>query len=138
MTRPGRPVRSLFAVVAGYLVFGLSAVILFQVAGVDPHAQQSTGFKIVSIVWGVAFALAAGFFTAKLAPRRPLWHAGMVAALVALGATISLVGAGGSKWTQIAAIVFTTPSVILGGFLGSGTDQGRKPKDEGRGVPVQP
>ena len=120
MTRPGRPVRSLFAVVAGYLVFGLSAVILFQVAGVDPHAQASTGFKVLSIVWGVAFALGAGFFTAKLAPRRPLWHAGIVAGLVALGAAVSLMGAGGTKWTPIAAIVFTTPSVILGGFLGSG------------------
>jgi hypothetical protein len=26
----------------------------------------------------------------------------------------------GTKWTQIAAIFFTTPSVILGGWLGSG------------------
>jgi hypothetical protein len=120
VNRPGRPVRSLFAVVAGYLVFGLSAVILFPVAGVDPHAHASTGFKVVSIVWGVVFALGAGFFAAKLAPRRPLWHAGMVAALVGLGATVSLIGAGGTKWTQIAAIVSTMPSVILGGWLGSG------------------
>ena len=120
MTRPGRPVRSLFAVVAGYLVFGLSAVILFQVAGVDPHAQSTAGFKIFSILWGIAFALGAGFFAAKLAPRRPLVHAAIVAALVGVAATVSLVGMTGTKWTQIAAIVFTTPSVILGGWLGSG------------------
>jgi hypothetical protein len=131
VTRPGRPVRSLFAVVAGFLVFGLATVILLQVAGVDPHAQASTGFKVLSIVWGVAFALGAGFFTAKLAPRRPLWHAGIVAGLVALAAAVSLIGADGSKWTQIAAIVFTTPSVILGGFLGSGTD-GHRPGDRSR------
>ena len=126
MTRPGRPVRSLFAVVAGYLVFGLSAVILFQVAGVDPHAQSSTGFKIFSIVWGIAFALGAGFFAAKLAPRRPLCHAGIVAALVAVAATVSVIGMSGTKWTQLAAIVFTTPSVILGGWLGATRDDGRR------------
>jgi hypothetical protein len=120
MNRPGRPVRSLFAVVAGYLVFGLSAVILFQVAGVDPHAQSTAGFKIFSVVWGIAFAIGAGFFAAKLAPRRPLWHAGIVAALVALAAMVSLAGMSGTRWTQIAAILFTTPSVILGGWLGSG------------------
>jgi hypothetical protein len=120
MNRPGRPVRSLFAVVAGYLVFGLSAVILFQVAGVDPHAQSTAGFKIFSVVWGVAFAIGAGFFAAKLAPRRPLWHAGIVAVLVALAAMVSLAGMSGTRWTQIAAILFTTPSVILGGWLGSG------------------
>jgi hypothetical protein len=123
MNRPGRPVRSLFAVVAGYLVFGLAAVILFQVAGVDPHAQATAGFKIFSIVWGIAFALGAGFFAAKLAPRRPLVHAATVAALVAIAATVSLVGMTESKWAQIAAIVFTTPSVILGGWLGSGKVQ---------------
>ena len=85
---------------AGYLVFGLSAVILFQVAGVDPHAQSTAGFKIFSILWGIAFALGAGFFAAKLAPRRPLVHAAIVAALVGVAATVSLVGMTGTRWTQ--------------------------------------
>jgi peptidoglycan/LPS O-acetylase OafA/YrhL len=119
VSRPRPPARSVFAVVAGYLVFGLSAVILFQVAGIDPHAQSSIGFRIFSVLWGVAFALGAGFLAARLAPRRPLCHAGNVAALVAVAATVSLVGMNGAKWSQISALLLTTPSVVLGGWLGA-------------------
>jgi hypothetical protein len=118
------PARSVFAVIAGYLVFGLSAVLLFQVIGIDPHAEASLGFKIFSILWGIAFALGAGFFAARLSPARPLLHASVVAGLVAVAASVSLVGASGAKWSQLAALLLMTPSVVLGGWVGASCERG--------------
>jgi hypothetical protein len=111
--------RSVFAIIAGYLVFALSAVILFQVAGVNPHAEAALGFKAFSTMWGVLFALGAGFLAAKLAPRRPLAHAIVVAALVGIGATASLFSVSGAKWSQLSALLLMTPAVVLGGVMGS-------------------
>ena len=111
--------RSVFAVVAGYLVFGLSAVLLFQVAGVDPQAEARLVFKVFSIGYGAIFALGSGWLAARLAPSRPLLHAAIVAAIVAVAATLSLVGMSGAKWSQVSALVLMTPAVLVGGRLGS-------------------
>jgi hypothetical protein len=79
-----------FAVIAGYLVFGLSAVLLFQIAGVDPHADTRLGFKIFSVAYGAVFALGSGWLAAGW--RRPaLFHAAIVSAIIAVAAAGSLV-----------------------------------------------
>jgi hypothetical protein len=110
--------RSVAAVVAGYVVFAASAALLFQLSGVDPHAPSSTGFKIGTIVWGVVFALVAGWLTARVAARRPGTHAAILAALIAAGALISLLASSsGSIWSQIAALVFMAPAAWIGGVL---------------------
>lgn len=48
-----RVLRSLIAVVAGYLVFALSAVALFRLAGRKPHAPQPLWFVLTAIASGV-------------------------------------------------------------------------------------
>ena len=96
--------------IAGYLVFGLSAVLMFQIAGVDPHADTRLGFKVFSVAYGVVFALGAGWLAARLAPGRPLFHAAIVSAIIAVAATGSLVGASGAKWSQLAALLLMTPA----------------------------
>jgi peptidoglycan/LPS O-acetylase OafA/YrhL len=111
--------KSFLAIPAGYLVFGLSAVALFQLAHVDPHVQPGVGFMIGSSVYGVVFALAAGYTAARIAGRRELMNAGAVAAIIALLALISIVAQPGltTYWSQIAAIVLMAPSAVLGGWL---------------------
>ncbi len=119
VTLPSVPTgRSVFAVIAGYLVFGLSAVLLFQIAGVDPHADTRLGFKIFSVAYGVMFALGAGWLASRLAPGRPLFHAAIVSAIIAVAAAGSLVGASGAKWSQLSALLLMTPAALLGGRLG--------------------
>ncbi len=109
-------VRSIAAIVAGYLVFGVSAFALFRVAGVEPHAPASGGFILFSIVWGVFFALLAGWLTIRIAARRALWPALVLAGMVAVGAVLSLVfSSGAAIWSQLAAIILMAPAVGLGG-----------------------
>ncbi len=110
--------RSVAAVAAGYFVFAASAVMLFQLSGVDPHAPTSAGFKIGNVVWGVVFALVAGWLTARVAARRPGTHAAVLALLIALGAVVSLLASrSASSWSQASALLFMAPAAWIGGIL---------------------
>ncbi len=111
--------RSILAIVVGYLVFGLSAVALFQLAGVDPHAPVTGGSLIFSIAYGIVFALLAGYLTAWIARRRVLWPVLTVATIVALGAALSLLLARRDEaaWSQLATLILLAPAVVLGGAI---------------------
>jgi hypothetical protein len=109
--------RSIGAVAAGYLVFGGSAVLLFQLSGQPPHAAASTSFKIASVVWGAVFALVAGWLTARVAGTRPATHAAVLAAVIALGALVSLLLSSGERWSQIGALAVMAPCAWAGGVL---------------------
>ena len=75
--------KSVVAVVVGYLLFGLSAVAFFRLSGHDPHAAAGAAFMIFSIVYGVAFAVGGGYLAALIAGRFEIEHAFAVATLVA-------------------------------------------------------
>jgi uncharacterized membrane protein len=110
--------RSAGAVAVGYLVFGASAALLFQLSGQAPHQAAPTGFKIASIIWGAVFALVAGWLAARVAGRKPATHAAIVAGLIALGALVSLaMRPGEARWSQISAAVVMAPCAWIGGLI---------------------
>jgi peptidoglycan/LPS O-acetylase OafA/YrhL len=110
--------RSAGAVAAGYLVFAVSAVLLFQLSGRDPHAPAPLTFKIAAIVWGAVFALVGGWLAAHISVRRPATHAGCLGALIAVIALISLAAdRSGAIWSPVSAAVVMAPSAWLGGVL---------------------
>jgi surface polysaccharide O-acyltransferase-like enzyme len=112
-------VKSVLAVLVGYLVFGISAILLFQVAGVDPQQEPQFGFRIWSTLYGVFFALAGGYIAARIAGKKEVTHASAVACILAVIATVSLIAQPGHGllWSQIAALGFMTPAAILGGVV---------------------
>ena len=116
-----RILRSFVAVIAGYVVFVVSTLTLFRVSGRDPHQQQDIAFLVFSVVCGIASACAGGFLAGVIAGRRPQLHGGIVAAILALGATASIVmqpgAAGGSRWSQLSALILMAPSAYFGGVL---------------------
>ena len=83
--------RSIGAVAAGYLIFGASAALLFQLSGQEPHQSAPVAFKVASIVWGAVFALVAGWLTARVAGRRQRVHAAIaiMAPCALLGGALS-------------------------------------------------
>jgi hypothetical protein len=111
--------RSVVAVVVGYVLFAAMAQALFVLSGHAPHAPASVPFMLLTVVAGVAFAAAGGYVAAWLAGRRPIAHALAMAVLLAVGAAVSLAATlgHGAIWTQVAALVFMAPSAVLGGWL---------------------
>jgi hypothetical protein len=110
--------RSIGAVAAGYIIFGGSAALLFQLSGHAPHEPASTAFMVASIVWGAVFALVAGWLTARIAVRQPTTHAAVVAGLIALGAIVSLAARPSDAiWSQVGALVVMAPCAWAGGAL---------------------
>jgi hypothetical protein len=111
--------RSIFAVIVGYVIFAASGFALFQLSGRPPHGEATLPFKIGAVAYGIAFALAAGYVGAFLSGRRPLVHGAAVAAILALGATASLIATvgRGAIWSQACALAFMAPAAIAGGWL---------------------
>ena len=111
--------RSVVAVLIGYLVFAVSAFALFRLAGQAPHAAASVPFMLVSIASGIVFALIGGYLAGWIAGRRPRAHAMAMAALLAVGAGVSLAltFGHGAIWSQVAALTLMAPGAALGGWL---------------------
>jgi hypothetical protein len=111
--------RSILGVVTGYAVFAASAFALFQLTGQPPHEEAPVPFMVGAVAYGVAFALLGGYLSGWIAGRRPVAHAAVVAVILALGATASLVATlgNGTVWSQISAIAAMAPAAVAGGWL---------------------
>jgi len=111
--------RSVIAVVVGYLVFATSAVALFQFSGHDPHSSDNMGFMMFSIFYGFFFATLAGFLAALIGGRYEIEHSLAVASLIAAAGAASLLMRStlGVIWTQLAALLVMAPSAMAGGYL---------------------
>jgi peptidoglycan/LPS O-acetylase OafA/YrhL len=126
--------RSIGAVAAGYVIFGASAALLFQLSGQAPHADAPLAFKIASTIWGAVFALVAGWLTARIAPRRPMTHAAIVAGLIALGALMSIAARpSDALWSQTAALVVMAPCAVIGGVISLRGRSGDRSHGDGGG-----
>lgn len=108
--------RAFLAVVAGYLIFAGSAVLYFRLVNVDPHSPATVHFEVLTIAYGLAFALLGGFVTDKIARRMDLNCGIALALVIALGATVSMVArpGAGALWTQTAALLLFAPGSLAG------------------------
>jgi hypothetical protein len=113
--------KSVAGVVAGYLLFAVSGGLLFWASGRDPHREQSIGFVVFSVVYGMVFAGAGGYVAGAIAGRKPRLHGGAVALVLALGAAVSLLAqpGAGSRWSQVAALVLMAPAALAGDIVRS-------------------
>lgn len=111
--------RSVAAVVAGYLVFGISTAAMFALSGQDPLRPASVLFMIVSTLLGILAAVVGGWVAARLAPVHPRRHAAAVAVLLGAIALVSLVlhPAGSPVWSPVAALCLMAPAAYVGGRL---------------------
>lgn len=105
---------SLLSVLAGYVIFGLSAALFFQFSGVDPHSKVQLGFMIGSTLYGCAFAALSGFVASVIARENKFHHAIIVAVILVLIAIVSVFAAKGEHWSEIATIIFMAPCVLVG------------------------
>ena len=108
--------KSVFAILVGYVVFGASTILLFRVASVNPRQERELEFRIWSTLYGVFFAPTGGYVAARIAGRSEIAHATALACILAVIATVSLITqpGHGSPWSHIAALGFMAPAGILG------------------------
>ena len=110
-------IRNILAVIAGYLIFAVSAGLLFQISGQNPHGETSAAFMIFVILYGAVFSVAGGFVAQMIARSKTLIVNYVLAAIMASFAAVSLFVTTGNHYTQIAAIFIFAPLSVLGGFL---------------------
>jgi drug/metabolite transporter (DMT)-like permease len=117
-TMTSTPVRTILAVVVGDVIFAGGSVLLFYLAKVDPHAPTTRNFILVSVVAGVALALAGGFAGGAIGRRTDVICGMLLAAIIAIGAVISMAGhpGQGSLWSQTAALI-SAPAAFVGDRL---------------------
>lgn len=118
--------RMLLAVIAGYVVFAGSTVALFVVTGLDPHLPAHPAVAAGCTLYGVGFALLAGWVAATIDPPQVRAPAAL-ASIVALGAIVSIATrpGTGAVWSQLAALVLMAPAVFAGGLIRMRHDRGR-------------
>ncbi len=109
--------RAIAGVIVGYLIFGVSAALLFALSGRPAHHTAPTVFMVGSIIYGMAFAFLGGWVATIVGRRRGT--ALGVGILIAVGALISLVAspAGNAIWSQVAALVLMAPAAALAGRI---------------------
>ena len=110
-------IRNILGVIAGYLIFAVSAVALFNLSGIDPHADASIGTVALVIVYGGFFAAIGGYIAHLIAGSKTLTVNYVLGILMAGFAAFSFFKSSGSHYTQIAAIFGFAPLSLLGGFL---------------------
>jgi len=111
--------RSIGAMVTGYILLGVAAELLFHFSGYNPHAPASVSFIVLTAIYGFFSAALAGYVAARIAGRLVLWHGAVLACLVALVALLSLLAelGTGSIWSQLVALLFMAPAVMIGAMM---------------------
>lgn len=114
-----RVLRSVAAVLAGYVLISAAVELLFHLTGRNPYAPASQGFVILTTVYGFFFAALGGYLAARIAGRLVLMHGAVLACLIGLIAVLSLFAelGSGSIWSQIVALLFMAPAVMIGAMM---------------------
>jgi len=91
-------IRNILSVLSGYVIFVITSLALFKLAGQDPHADPTTTFIMLTVIYGAAFSFLSGLITQLIS-------------------TFSLLKTIGNHWTQLLAIFIFAPISILGGLF---------------------
>jgi drug/metabolite transporter (DMT)-like permease len=111
--------RTFLSILAGYAIFALSAVALFQISGAEPHKNASPAFMVGTTLYGMFFVFLAGYTATRIARRTDNGAGAIVMVIIAaaaLGALIALPD-GDSPWSVIATLAFMAPMALVGGIV---------------------
>ena len=105
--------RGILGALLGYAIFAAPAALMFNLMGWDPHAPASMTVIVASTLVGIVAAAIGGWVAARAGRAR--WSGAVVAALIAIGALISLSmrPGGGAIWSQLVAILLMAPAALL-------------------------
>ena len=115
---PGMNARTVLGIIAGDIISVGSTLLLFYFARVDPHAPATPRFMALSIVYGIGFALLAGFVAGLISRRPDLVTGLLLACIIAVPAAITFFRSEQrTPWTQAAAFFLMAPAALMGDWL---------------------
>jgi len=118
--------KSVWAVTAGALfVVGVTTIfdVVLHLAGAYPPMNEpiDNAQAVLGTSYRIVIGIAGAWLTARLAPRRPMWHA-MI--LGCIGAGLGLIGLVftwnmelGPRWYGVAHVVLALPETWIGGRI---------------------
>jgi len=121
-------VRSIVAVGAGFFtVMVLSAAADVAFTGMSPNAFDENGHAradsslFIKLAYEMLFAFLAGYVTARIAVRRPYFHAAVMGGLVLAGRALIAFAAWDvtPPWFNIGILMLILPVALLGAKLGT-------------------
>ena len=113
-------IRSILAVISGYLAFYLAMLILWFAFGYGPkHEIPSNEFLVISAFFEALFAFGSGYLIAYIARRRELLHAGFLSFVFILSGILYLLLKMYQypTWVPLVVIFVHAPCVLLGALL---------------------
>ena len=110
--------RGVLGALLGYVIFATPAALMFNLMGWDPHAPATLSVIVATTAVGIIAAAVGGYIAARIGRAR--WPGVVVAALIAVGALVSLVASpgGGAIWSQLVAILLMAPVALLASRYG--------------------
>jgi hypothetical protein len=74
---------------------------------------------MLTVAYGLAFASLGGFVAGKIAGGTGLMSGVLLAVVIALGATVSIIArpGAGALWTQTAALLLFAPAAVAGDWI---------------------
>jgi hypothetical protein len=129
MTPPAQPRRSAAAILAGFLAVAALSLgtdqVLHVLAVYPPWGQpmRDPGLNLLALSYRLAYTVAGGYITARLAPRAPMRHVlilGIIGLVIATAGAIAAIPMDlGPRWYPIALALTALPCTWVGGLLHS-------------------
>lgn len=110
-------IRHILGVITGYFIFVASSLALFNLSGIEAHADASSEIMLITAAYGAVFSWLGGLVAQLIAGSKNLKVNYGLAIIIAGFATFSYFKASGSHWTQLLAIFIFAPVSIAGGWV---------------------
>jgi hypothetical protein len=109
--------RSVAAVVGGYLIVAAGTILTFNVLVGQVTVQSNPRQMILGTIGAVLAGIAGGVAAGIVAPRFPFGHAAAVLLFLALDTASVLAKGTGPAWFDLTGSVILAISVLLGGWI---------------------
>jgi hypothetical protein len=109
--------RSIAAVVGGYLIVAAGTILTFNVLVGQVTINSSSLQLMVGTIGAIISGLAGGGIAALVAPRLPFLHAAGVLILLAIDTASVLAKGPGPVWFDLAGSIVLALAVLLGGWI---------------------
>jgi hypothetical protein len=109
--------RSVAAVVGGYLIVAAGTILTFNVLVGQVTVQSNPRQMILGTIGAVLAGIAGGVVAGIVAPRFPFGHAAAVLLFLAIDTASVLAKGTGPAWFDLAGSVILAVSVLFGGWI---------------------